>query len=148
MKKCNSDAMFTSKSAEWETPQDFFDKLNSMYHFDLDACATAENAKCERYYTKEQDALMQEWSGRVWLNPPYGREIAQWLKKAYDETMRGGVELCCCLVPSRTDTAWWHDWAMRGEITFIRGRLRFNGSTENAPFPSALIVYRKPYSAM
>lgn len=134
----------SSKTCEWETPQDFFDRLNEEYHFEIDVCATAENAKCKRYFTKEQNGLKQEWTGCCWMNPPYGKEIGEWMRKAY-ESMLGGATVVC-LVPARVDTGWWHDYAMKGQITFIRGRLKFGGQKNNAPFPSAVVVFdgRKP----
>lgn len=82
--------MMTSNTCEWETPQHIFEKYNKQYNFTLDVCATPKNAKCKRYFTKEQDGLSQEWSGRCWMNPPYGREIGKWMKKAL-ESVRGGV---------------------------------------------------------
>lgn len=135
------DVYASSATCEWETPQDFFDKLNAEYHFELDVCATAENAKCERYFTKEQDALKQEWTGTCWMNPPYGKEIGNFMRKAYESMLEGATVVC--LVPARTDTAWWHEYAMKGEITFIRGRLKFGGKKNNAPFPSAVVVFKK-----
>lgn len=132
----------SSNTSEWSTPRDFFDKISAEYGpFDLDPCATDENAKAEIYYTKEDDGLSQTWSGRVWMNPPYGREIGKWMAKAY-EASQTTAEIVVCLVPARTDTAWWHDYAMLGNITFIRGRLKFGGSKNSAPFPSALVVFK------
>lgn len=131
----------SSATCEWETPQDFFEKLNEEYHFVLDVCATPENAKCERYFTKEQDGLKQEWSGVCWMNPPYGKGIGNWMRKAYESTFGGATVVC--LVPARTDTAWWHDYAMKGKITFIRGRLKFGGQKNSAPFPSAIVVFER-----
>jgi site-specific DNA-methyltransferase (adenine-specific) len=131
---------FSHLTDEWSTPQAFFDKQDARWHFTLDVCATAENAKCAAYYTRVTDGLIQSWSGqRCWMNPPYGREIGHWMRKAYEESLRGA--LVVCLVPARTDTAWWHDYAMHGEIQFIRGRLKFSGGKTNAPFPSAVIVF-------
>lgn len=132
--------MYTSNSCEWETPVDFFGKLDSEFGFDLDVCATPENAKCARYYTKEDDGLEKEWTGVCWMNPPYGREIGKWMKKAYASAQSGATVVC--LVPARTDTGWWHDYAMRGEVRFVRGRLKFNGLNCNAPFPSAVVIFR------
>lgn len=131
---------FSSASDDWATPQDLFDELNKIHHFTLDAAASASNAKCENYFTKEQNGLEQVWTGSVWLNPPYGREIGKWMKKAYEEAFNGDTVVC--LVPARTDTAWWHDYAMKGEITFLRGRLKFGGHKNSAPFPSAIIVFK------
>lgn len=129
----------SSKTDEWATPQDLFDRLDAIWHFDLDVCATASNAKCAKYYTREQDGLKQEWRGCCWMNPPYGREIGRWMRKAYEASMQGATVVC--LVPARTDTAWWHDYAMQGEIAFFRGRLKFGNAQNSAPFPSALVVF-------
>ena len=133
--------MFTSKTPEWSTPQDLFDRLDKKYHFTLDPCCTHENAKCEKHYTKEDQGLNQSWAGEVvFMNPPYGREILVWMENAYNESLGGTTVVC--LVPSRTDTKWWHDYAMKGEIEFIRGRLKFGGCKNNAPFPSAIVVFK------
>ena len=130
---------FSSETDLWSTPQDFFDKYNEKYQFDLDVCALPENAKCTAYFTPEMDGLKQKWSGVCWMNPPYGREISKWMKKAYESSLEGAIVVC--LVPSRTDTAWWHDYAMEGEIELIRGRLKFGNSKNSAPFPSAVVVF-------
>ena len=132
-------ALLPSNTCEWETPQLFFDALNAEYHFDVDVCATENNAKRERYYSKEQDGLSQQWKGVCWMNPPYGREIGKWMRKAYESSLYGATVVC--LVPARTDTAWWHDYAMKGEVEFVRGRLKFGGSKANAPFPSAIVTF-------
>lgn len=135
----NNDLFFSSKSEEWATPQDFFEQIDKEFHFNLDACATAENAKCDKYYTKEQDGLSQEWNGIVWCNPPYGRSIGMWVKKAYES--KATVVL---LVPARTDTKWFHDYVLgKAEVRFVKGRLKFGGCKNPAPFPSMLVVYRK-----
>lgn len=137
---CSASVHFSSASDEWPTPQDFFDKCNAEFGpLDLDVCATAENAKCPRYFTKADDGLAQVWSGRVWMNPPYGREIGAWMAKAWRSSQAGA--LVVCLVPARTDTAWWHDYAAKGAVRFIRGRLKFGGHKNSAPFPSALVVF-------
>lgn len=130
---------FSSETDLWATPQDFYDRVNAIFKFDLDVCATPENAKCDRFYTKEDDALSQDWTGTCWMNPPYGREIKKWMQKAYESSRAGATVVC--LVPARTDTAWWHDFAVLGEIYFLRGRLRFGDAKNSAPFPSALIVF-------
>jgi len=129
---------FSSKTDMHATPQDFFDALNDEFGFETDVCALPENAKCDKYYTPEQDGLAQEWKGVCWMNPPYGREIGKWMKKAYQSSEATVV----CLVPSRTDTRWWHEYAMKGEIRFIRGRLKFGEAKNSAPFPSALVIFR------
>ncbi len=130
---------YSSKTDLWATPQDFFDKLNAQYQFTIDVCALPENAKCDHFYTPEIDGLKQTWVGRCWMNPPYGREIGNWMKKAYQSSLEGATVVC--LVPARTDTHWWHEYAMKAEIKFIRGRLKFGNSNNSAPFPSAIVVF-------
>jgi site-specific DNA-methyltransferase (adenine-specific) len=140
----NTDALFSSKSVEWYTPADFFDRVSMKHDFTLDVCATAENAKTDRFFDIEANGLSQSWGSSVcWMNPPYGREIKHWMKKAHGESLLGSTVVC--LVPSRTDTAWWHDYAMKAhEIEYIRGRLKFGGAKNSAPFPSALVTFRPP----
>ena len=130
---------YSQASEEWSTPTDLFAELDEIFHFDLDACATALNAKCKTYFTKQQDALGKRWRGTVWMNPPYGRKIAAFMRKAYEESVRGATVVC--LVPARTDTKWWHCYARRGQITHLPGRLRFGGAQNSAPFPSAIIIF-------
>jgi phage N-6-adenine-methyltransferase len=132
--------MTSSKSDNWPTQQSFFEKINEEFGFDLDVCASPENAKCEKYFTKEQDGLSQEWKGIVWCNPPYGRTIKNWIRKAYESSLSGATVVL--LVPSRTDTQWFQDFCMKGEVRFIRGRLRFGDCKRPAPFPSALVIFR------
>lgn len=129
---------FSSKTDLWSTPQDFFDELNKEFGFTLDVCATHDNAKCQTYYTIDQDGLAQEWEGVCWMNPPYGREIGKWMEKAYESSLNGATVVC--LVPARTDTKWWHEYVMKGDIRFLRGRLKFGNSKNSAPFPSAVVV--------
>ena len=138
-----TEGMFTSSTNEWATPQAVFDALDSEFHFDLDPCATQNNAKCRDYYTKETDGLSQSWKGRrVFCNPPYGREIGKWVKKCYEES-RDKDTLCVMLIPARTDTSYFHEYIYHKakEIRFIRGRLHFNESKAGAPFPSMIIVF-------
>ena len=135
---------FSSATDMWSTPQEFFDRLNNDFGFTLDVCSTHENAKCEHHFTETDDGLSQVWDGVCWMNPPYGRTIGKWMRKAYESSLTGATVVC--LVPARTDTAWWHDYAAKGEVTFIRGRLKFGGHTNSAPFPSALVVL-KPQNA-
>ena len=98
-----------------------------------------QNAKCERFFTIEDDGLLQDWQGRVWMNPPYGREIGRWMRKAYESSLAGATVVC--LVPARTDTAWWHDYAAKGHVSFIRGRLKFGDAKNSAPFPNAVVTF-------
>jgi phage N-6-adenine-methyltransferase len=141
--------LFSSKTCEWFTPPEFFEGLNAEFGpFDLDPCATAENAKCPRFFTRQDDGLAQRWRGRVFANPPYGRPLAQWMKKAFDSVRDGDAELVVCLVPARTDVGWWHEYTSQGEIRLLRGRLRFGGCENSAPFPSALVIFRAAQIAL
>nr|DAI65358.1 MAG TPA: DNA N-6-adenine-methyltransferase [Caudoviricetes sp.] len=139
-----NEAMFTSKTNEWATPQAFFDELNKEFNFTLDPCATPQNAKCARYFTKEIDGLSQSWRGEiVFCNPPYGRDLSKWVAKAYTETLSGEATLVVMLIPARTDTSYFHDYIYKKhEVRFIRGRLHFNESKCAAPFPSMVVVMR------
>lgn len=134
---------YSSDRHDWGTPWDFYLMLSMMYGpFTLDPCATANNAKCDKFYTIEDDGLAQDWAAEcVFMNPPYGREIGKWVKKAYEEAWLGGARVVA-LLPARTDTRWWHDYVMRANtIRFVRGRLRFEGAENSAPFPSAVVIW-------
>jgi phage N-6-adenine-methyltransferase len=137
-------ALLSSKSVEWYTPRDFFAKLVAEFGaFDLDPCATAENAVCARFFSKEQDGLAQRWDAkRVFMNPPFGRAIPLWMAKAVKSVRIGDAELIVCLVPVRTDARWWHEYATQGEIRFLKGRLKFGGCENSAPFGCALVILR------
>lgn len=124
----------------WATPQDFFDKLNAVFNFDLDVCALPENAKCDRFFTPEIDGLKQEWVGTCWMNPPYSREISQWIQKAALTASKGHTVVA--LVPVRTDAKWFQVYCLGREIHFVRGRLKFGGSNSNAPFGCCVVVFR------
>ena len=134
--------MFSSTNGEWETPQSFFDMLEKEFGFTLDPCCTPETAKCDKYYTTEDDGLSKSWEGHtVFMNPPYGRNIKYWIKKAYEEGKKNNT-IVVVLIPSRTDTKYWHDYCMKAKsIMFIKGRLKFGGSKNAAPFPSAVVVF-------
>lgn len=140
--------VFSSATDQWSTPQEFFDKLDEEFDFTLDVCADATNTKCAHWISK--DSLSKDWScwshGALWMNPPYGRQIGKWVAKA-DQT--GRTRTVVCLLPARTDTSWWHDHVQPildgkrpGEVRFVRGRLKFGGSENSAPFPSAVVVFR------
>ncbi len=138
-------ALFSSASAEWSTPQDLFDQLNDEFKFDLDAAASPKNAKCDVYYTKDDNGLSIPWEGRrTWLNPPYGRTIGAWVEKAITETTtEGGARVVVMLVPVRTDTKWFFmATRARPEVRYLAGRLKFGGSKNSAPFPSAVLIFR------
>ena len=131
---------FSSATDLWSTPQDFYDELNARFNLTLDPCATDENHKTAKYYTIQDDGLSQDWSGeRVFMNPPYGREIGKWVEKAATSNT-----LVVCLLPARTDTRWWHDFIQdkASEVRFIKGRLKFGGSKNSAPFPSVVVVFK------
>lgn len=129
-----------SQTVEWSTPQDLFDKLNEEFGFTLDVASTHENAKTSRHYTQEEDGLKQSWDNEiVWCNPPYGRGLADWVKKASEQL--GGV--CVMLIPSRTDTKWFHEYIYhKAEIRFLKGRLKFGGHKTAAPFPNMVVIWK------
>lgn len=132
--------LFTSNTDMWETPKEFFDKLDREFCFETDVCANGKNTKCLHFYTKEEDGLSKEWTGTCWMNPPYGREIGKWVKKAHDSALAGATVVC--LLPARTDTRWFHDHIYGiAEIRFVKGRLRFNDAGP-APFPSMVVVFK------
>jgi phage N-6-adenine-methyltransferase len=141
-------SLYSSATEEWPTPPALFAKLNRRYRFTLDPCATAENAKCALYFTKEHDGLQQDWGRhRVFCNPPYGRAIGNWARKCFEASQVGA--LVVLLVPARPDTRWFHSWVQgKADIEFIRGRLRFGGADTSAPFPSMLAVYSPSRPAM
>jgi phage N-6-adenine-methyltransferase len=131
---------FRSQTVEWETPQWLFALLDKRFNFTLDVCATPANAKCRAFFTRDQDGLAQEWAGVCWMNPPYGRLIAKWVRKARLSAQKGATVVA--LLPARTDTRWWQDdVAQASEIIFLRGRLKFGKASASAPFPSAIAVF-------
>jgi site-specific DNA-methyltransferase (adenine-specific) len=135
---------FSSKTDDWATPQEFFDPLNDEFTLYWDVCASHINAKLPFYWTKEEDGLAADWRGkRVWMNPPYGREIHKWIAKA----ATGGAEICVCLLPARTDTRWFHRHILgnpHADVRFIKGRLKFGDAKSAAPFPSMVVIFRRP----
>jgi len=133
--------MMSSNTDEWATPKLFFKELNDEFQFDLDPCASKENHKCKKYFTKEDDGLKQNWGGyRVFCNPPYGKEISKWVEKAYLEN-KNNKTFVVMLLPARTDTKWFHNYIYnRHKIIFIKGRLKFNDGKQSAPFPSMLVI--------
>lgn len=130
---------YSSATGEWATPQALFDVLDAEFHFELDVCALPSSAKCARYFCPAHDGLAQEWTGTIWMNSPYGREIGKWLAKAREASKHGATVVC--LVPARTDTAWWHDHCWDAEVRLLRGRVKFGTATSGAPFPSAVVVF-------
>ena len=144
MKNHSANIRTSSQKMDWATPQGWFDYLNLEFDFTLDPCADFDNAKCRKFYTPQDDGLSKSWvDERVFMNPPYGRALAQWMRKAYLEARDHGA-LIVCLVPARVDTKWWHDYAAKGEHRFPRGRLKFGDGSSPAPFPVAVVIFR-PY---
>ena len=132
---------FSSSKDDWGTPDKLFKTLDNYFGFTLDVCATPENAKCRRFFTLAEDGLSKEWQGVCFMNPPYGHQIKSWVAKAKASADSGATVVC--LLPSRTDTRWWHDYVMKAaKIYFIRGRLRLQGATNSAPFPSTVVVFQ------
>ena len=129
-----------------ETPKYLFDKISSIFNFSLDVCALPENAKCENYYTPKDDGLSKPWMGGVWCNPPYGREISSWVKKAYEESQKEYNSFVLMLLPARTDTRWWWEYVQgKATLFFIKGRVKFGDHNVGAPFPSVLALYMKDF---
>lgn len=144
MNENTRNVMFSSKSDVWETPQDLFDRLDEEFHFDLDVCALPENAKCRKFYTPEMDGISQPWEGVCWCNPPYGRSIGEWVRKAFMSMATGSKVVM--LLPARTDTKWFHEYIYQNpkvEVRFIKGRLKFGnrGGGNSAPFPSMIVIF-------
>jgi site-specific DNA-methyltransferase (adenine-specific) len=134
--------LLSSAKHDYGTPRDLFERYNRIYRFTLDACATTDNAKCKRYFTREQDGLKQRWRGRVWCNPPYGAEIAKWVEKAVQSVNDGDARLVVMLLPARTDTRWFHAHCLQRGPEFLRGRITFDGAQGPAPFPSMVVVFK------
>jgi site-specific DNA-methyltransferase (adenine-specific) len=144
MLKKDRDAIFSHKSDEWATPQWLFDKLNKTFNFTLDPASDGVNNKCSNHYTINEDGLSKDWTGQiVFINPPYSKTY-DWVKKAYNEAANNSV-VSLMLLPSRTDTKWFHEFCLDGkmakEICFIKGRLKFGNEKNSAPFPSMIIIF-------
>ena len=138
----NKNVHFSSDNMKYETPQHLFDKLDKEFNFTLDPCCVPQTAKCDKYFTPEDNGLQQDWSNDVvFMNPPYGRQIPKWIEKAYKESVKGATVVC--LIPSRTDTRYWHNYIFKyaAEIRFIKGRLKFGNSKNSAPFPSCIVIF-------
>jgi len=133
--------LFSSERGDWETPQNIFNALNDEFQFTLDAAADINNKKCASFFDKESDGLKQDWSGVVWLNPPYGKGVEDWICKAIRETLNGVTTVM--LLPARTSNDWFHRYIYnRYEIRFLRGRLRFVGAESSAPFASMIVIFK------
>lgn len=140
-------ATTASASVEWGTPPELYAALDAVHGFTVDAAASHDNHKHARYWTADDDGLNQSWQGeRVFLNPPFGREIAKWTAKARREVRENGCELVVMLIPARTDTTWWHrDVEGIAEVKFLKGRVRYvlGDKKQPAPFASCLLYYRR-----
>lgn len=137
--------VFSSRSDDWATPDALFRALDREFGFTIDTAAEEENAKCSRFYSIREDGLKMPWAPNevIFCNPPYGRRIGLWVKKAYESALAGATVVM--VLPSRTGTKWFHSYVLKGEIRFIRGRLKFGNSLNAAPFDSMIVVFR-PYS--
>ncbi len=135
---------FKSTNQNWETPDDLFAKVDMEFHFTRDVCASSDNTKCKNYWSELDSCLNKTWDGVNWMNPPY-KNMKQFIKKAYDES---GNAITVALIPARTNTRWWHDWCMKGEVWFICGRPRFKGCSHGLPQPLALVVFGRQSGVM
>ena len=137
-------SLFTSNTVEWETPQALFDQLNEEFRFTLDPCATAENAKCRKYYTKEQDGLLQDWTGEtVYCNPPYGRQMGRWIEKCYEHWLSGGGWQLCLFLLGRIPKRFMSTSTVKQRSVSLEAVC--GSGMQNAPFPSMIVIYRKEY---
>lgn len=130
---------FASNNQEYATPWELFNKINKEFNFTLDVCADEHNHKCEKYFTKEENALKQVWCGSCWMNPPY-KDMKKWVIKAYNESRKSDCTVVC-LIPARTNTNWWHEYCMKGQILFIEGRPKFEGCKHGLPQPLAFVIF-------
>ncbi|KKN72512.1 hypothetical protein LCGC14_0410160 [marine sediment metagenome] len=135
---------FKSTNQSWETPDSLFDQIDAVFHFTRDVCASLENTKCKEFWTEEDSCLTKSWDGVNWMNPPYA-DMKKFVQKAYEERVNG---VTVCLIPARTNTKWWHDWCMQGEIYFICGRPKFKGCVYGLPQPLAFVVFGRGKGVM
>jgi phage N-6-adenine-methyltransferase len=135
---------FASNKQEYATPLNLFKVLDNEFRFTLDVCADSKNTKVKTFYSKEDDSLSKEWLGTCWMNPPY-KDMKKWVIKAYNESIKNNA-IIVCLIPARTNTVWWHDYCMKGEIRFIKGRPKFEGCIHGLPQPLAIVVFGLGYS--
>jgi len=133
--------IFKSKSTEYETPNEIFDPLKKEFDLKVDVCATKENTKCNIYFTKQEDAFTREWHkyGNCWMNPPWGKDLKKWVKKAFEESQKGITVVC--LLPVRSNTNWWHDYCMKGEIRFLKGEIKFCGMDRGLWLPCSIVIF-------
>ena len=133
-----------SRGSDWATPPELFKELDQEFHFTMDVCASDWNHKCKPFFTEKDDSLKQDWGKNIcWMNPPYGKILGEWMKKAYQSSLNGATVVC--LVPAATDLEWWHEYAMKAEIRFLRGRPRFitkEGTWQQTFSPSVIVVFK------
>jgi len=130
----------SSEKHDWETPKELFDALDAEFHFQTDLCAVPSTAKCRRFFTPNENGLSQQWTGMCWANPPYGNQIPKWVEKAYRSACEGHATVVL-LIPARTDTRWFHNFCVAGEIRFLKGRVQYVGSKYPAPFPNMIVIF-------
>ncbi len=135
---------FKSNNQTYETPDKLFKEIDNLFHFTRDVCANFNNTKCKKFWSEENSCLNKKWDGINWMNPPF-KNMKQFIKKAYDERKNS---INVCLIPARTNTKWWHEYCMKGEIYFICGRIKFKGCKYGLPQPLALIVFGKKEGIM
>lgn len=137
--------MSSSNDMTWATQQEWFDYLNLEFKFTLDPCCSKNTAKCKKFYTEEDDGLSKSWENeRVFMNPPYGRHISEWMAKALSEARDNGA-LVVCFVPARVDTQWWHNFAVKAsDIRFPIGRVK-NPDGVSWPFPVGIVIFRPSF---
>ena len=138
-----NEGLFSSTTDDWSTPQSFYDELDKEFHFTLDPSASDTNYKCDKYFTEKDNGLLQNWGGNiVFCNPPYGKVIGEWVRKAHEEAQKPNTTVVM-LIPARTDTKYFHEYIYKKhEIRFIKGRLKFGNSNNSAPFPSMVVVMK------
>lgn len=143
MNDSTRNTLFSSKTDLWSTPQGFYERLDSEFNFTLDPCSDGANNKCDFFYTERDDGLSKDWAPHtVFMNPPYGREIRDWIRKAYEESLKGSTVVA--LIPARTDTRYWHEYVMKSnEVRLVRGRIKFGDNCDSAPFPSAVVIFKE-----
>ena len=135
---------FASNNQSWETPDDLFKRINDEFNFTRDVCASSTNKKCENYWSEEDSCLDKTWDGINWMNPPY-KDMKKFIQKAYSERNNA---ITVCLIPARTNTRWWHDYCMKGEVYFICGRPKFKGCVHGMPQPLAFVIFGREEGIM
>jgi len=132
---------FNRSKVDYETPPEVFNPLQKEFGITFDVCATPKNAKCQQFFTVSDNALEKDWNGVCWMNPPFGREMKKWVIKAWTESQKGVTVIC--LLPARTNTNWWHDYCMKGEVRFIRGEVKFVGCKNGLWLPMAIVIFNR-----